>query len=83
MFEGYEREGLIMPYTMKDFRRDFAKEHLKDLTPAERLEGLSPDERLQGLSPDQRLQGLSAREIEEYLKQHRPTGPAHKRKKMK
>jgi len=30
-----------MPYTMEDFRRDYAKEHLKDLTPDERLEGLS------------------------------------------
>jgi hypothetical protein len=25
---------------MEDFRRDYAREHLKDLTPEERLEGL-------------------------------------------
>jgi hypothetical protein len=59
LFEGYKREGLPMPYTMEDFRRDYVKEHLKDLTLDERLAGLSPDQRLQGLSPDQRLQGLS------------------------
>ena len=68
LFEGYEREGLDMPYTMEDFRRDFAKDHLKDLTPKERVEGLSSEqllqllpieERLKGLSPDERLQGLS------------------------
>jgi hypothetical protein len=39
-----------MPYTMADFRRDYVKEHLKDLTPEVRLEGLSPEQRLVGLT---------------------------------
>jgi hypothetical protein len=56
---GYQREGLNMPYTIEDFRRDYVKEHLKDLTPEERLEGLSPEKRLEGLSPEKRLEGLS------------------------
>jgi hypothetical protein len=43
LFEGYKREGLTMPYTMQDFRRDYVKEHLKDLTLEERLEGVSHD----------------------------------------
>jgi len=30
LFEGYEREGLAMPYTIQDFRRDYVKEHLID-----------------------------------------------------
>ena len=47
-----------MSYTMEDFRRDFTREHLKDLTPEERLQGLSPGERLDGLSPEERLEGL-------------------------
>jgi hypothetical protein len=90
LFEGYEREGLIMTYTMEDFRRDYVKEHLKDLTPDERLEGLSPDERLEGLSPDERLeglspderlQGLSPEDIEKYLKRPRHSPRARKRKK--
>jgi hypothetical protein len=33
-----------MPYTIEDFRRDYAKEHLKDLSLEERLEGLSVQE---------------------------------------
>jgi ribosomal protein L29 len=49
-----------MPYTIADFRRDYVKEHLRDLTPEERLEGLAPEER---------LKGLSAEEIERYLKE--------------
>src|SRR5205085_8952059 len=81
LFESLEREGIAMPYTMQDFRHDFAKEHLKDLTPQERLEGLSADERLEGLPPDERLKGLSAEDIEKYLKRLRQHPPAHKRKK--
>jgi hypothetical protein len=42
LFAGYREEGLTMPYTMEDFRRDYVKEHLKKLTPEERLAGLSP-----------------------------------------
>lgn len=41
-----------MPYTMEDFRRDYVKDHLKDLTPEERLKGLSPEQLLASLSPD-------------------------------
>jgi hypothetical protein len=72
LFKGYEREGLTMPYTMEDFRRDYVKEHLKDLTSDERLEGLSHDERLKGLSPD---------DIEKHLKRLRRHPPSRKRKK--
>jgi hypothetical protein len=77
LFEGYEREGLTMPYTMQDFRRDYVKEHLKDLTLKERLEGLSAEELLEGLSPDERLR------LERYLQGLRPQGTAPKRKKKK
>jgi hypothetical protein len=40
LFQGYDREGVVMPYTMQDFQRDYAKEHFKDLTTQERLECL-------------------------------------------
>lgn len=33
-----------MPYTMEDFRRDYVKEHLKDLTVEEILEGMSTED---------------------------------------
>src|SRR2546421_303210 len=41
LFEGYQREGLPMPYTMEDFKRDFVREHLQDVTVEERLAGLT------------------------------------------
>jgi hypothetical protein len=41
LFYGYEREGTLMPYTMQDFRRDFAKERFKELSTQERLEWLA------------------------------------------
>src|SRR5262249_36657429 len=72
LFEGYEREGLTMPYTMQDFRRDYVKEHLEKLTLEERLEGLSLEELLQRFSPDQ---------IEQYLRQRKQGKTEPKRKK--
>jgi len=33
-----------MPYTMEDYRRDTAREHLHLLSPEERLQGLRPEE---------------------------------------
>ena len=56
-----------MPYTMEDFRRDYVKEHLKDLTPQERLEGLSAEELLQVLSPE---------DIEKYLQRRKQDQPS-------
>jgi Mg/Co/Ni transporter MgtE len=66
LFEGLQKEGLAVAYTMEDFRRQFIKEHFADLTPAERREilaSLPPAEReevLQALPPEERLAGLPA-----------------------
>jgi hypothetical protein len=71
LFEEYQREGLAMPYTLEDFRRDYLRGHLKDLSPEERVEGLSLEQRLAGLSEEdllrrvpveKRLEGLSPEE---------------------
>ena len=76
-----------MAYTMADFRRDYVKEHLKDLTPEEirealspeeLLRGLSPEERLRGLSPEERLKGLSPEEIAALLKRFKLDGSSPK-----
>ena len=40
-----------MPYTLRQFRRDFVLEHLDELKPEERLKGLKPDEILSKLDP--------------------------------
>jgi hypothetical protein len=73
----YRGEGLTMPYTMEDFRRDYAREHFKDLTTQERLEAMralpreARHEFLRGLSADERrelLHDLSADERRELLR---------------
>ena len=50
-----------MSYTMKDFQRDYVKNHLGVL---------SPDEVLNSFSPDDRLKGISFEDIQQYLKKH-------------
>ena len=59
----YKAQGVVMPYTVEDFRRDYAREHLHQLTPEERTEGLSPEERTEGLSPEELLRGRSVDEV--------------------
>ncbi|MBI1928732.1 hypothetical protein HYR99_31365 [Candidatus Poribacteria bacterium] len=63
LFKNYQLEGLVMPYTMEDFRRDFVKEHLSVLSADERLAGLSVDEILQRFSIDEILFRMSMNEI--------------------
>jgi hypothetical protein len=58
LFEMYQREGIDMSYTMEDFRREYVKDPLKDLTPEERLQGLSLEDRLKGLTPEERAELL-------------------------
>jgi hypothetical protein len=36
--------GLAMPYTMEDFKREVAREHLHELTAEERLAGLPAEQ---------------------------------------
>ncbi len=77
LLEKYSLEGLTMPYTMEQFRKEYIKAHLGDLDPEEILSRFKPeeilsrfkpDERLKGLKPDERLKGLKPEEIETYLK---------------
>ncbi len=66
LLEGYQEEGIAMPYTMEDFQRDYAKEHFKDLTPAEQQEAikaLTPQQRLKDVTPEQRLKDLTPEEV--------------------
>ena len=67
LLAGYQGEGVTMSYTMEDFRRDFLKEHLGQLTPKERLAGLPPEEIRRHLSVEERLAGLSTEEILKHL----------------
>jgi hypothetical protein len=86
LFERFQTEGLVMPYTMEDFERDYIKEHFAKLTPEEQreaLERLPPERRrevLESLPPQERLAGLSAEQIRQYLDQLSAGGPAQPRK---
>ncbi len=77
LFKFYQIEGLAMPYTVEDYKKDLKERVLAMLTPEELLESLSleellkrlpPEERLKGLPPEERLKGLTREQIEAYLK---------------
>jgi hypothetical protein len=74
LFAEYRVEGLPMPYTMTDFKRDLTRQTLQNMTAEERLAFLEK------LSPEERLAGLSAEQIEAYLKKRTAT-PKKKRKR--
>jgi hypothetical protein len=71
LFERLQGEGFAVAFTMEDFQRQYAKEHFKLLTPAERreaLESLAPEERrqvLQSLPADELLTFLSPEQIQQ------------------
>ena len=71
LLNNYSLEGIVMPYTMEQFRKDYMKAHLPELnpdevlsmfTPEDRLKGLAPKDRLKGLAPKDRLKGLAAKD---------------------
>jgi len=81
--ERLRREGFAVSYTMRDFWRDFIKEHVPELTPEERedvLQAFPPEERLAGLPPEERLAGLSPEQIRQYLDRLTAERPAERRK---
>ena len=67
LLQKYSLEGINMPYTMEQFRKEYIKAHLKELDPEEVLSKFGPAERLKGLEPAERLKGLKMEEIETYL----------------
>ena len=62
LFETYRVEGLEMPYTMEDFKRDYIREHLHVLTAEEILQNFSKEELLQGFSKEELKEYLAKRE---------------------
>jgi len=67
LYQLYQAQEVIMPYTIEDFNRDFTKEHLHLLAPEERVEGLPPESIFEQFPPEERLKGLPPEVIEEYL----------------
>ncbi|WP_020503120.1 hypothetical protein [Lamprocystis purpurea] len=63
IYQRYREVGISMAYTFEDFKREWTREKLAEMTPEERLRGLPPEERLRGLPPEERLRGLSPEEL--------------------
>ena len=63
LYEYYNTEGLIMAYTIEQFQKDVAKEHLHFLTVNERLQGLTANEVLTQFSAGEVLKQFSASEV--------------------
>ncbi len=79
LFASYQLEGIAMPYTVEDFKREVKEELLASMTPEERLQGLPPEARLQGLPPEALLKRLNRKQIEAYLKKLSARKRARKR----
>ena len=47
----YKAEGIHMPYTLQDYRKEVARSVLNSFTPEQRLAGLGAEQRLAGLAP--------------------------------
>ena len=75
-----------MSYTIEDFKHDYIKKHLPQLTPEERrelLQSLPLKERrevLQSLPPEELLAALSAEQIRQHLDQRTAAHPVESRK---
>ena len=72
-----------MSYTMEDFRRDYALEQLKKLSPEqlrEILAALPAETRVAGLSPDALLGALSEEQVRQLADKLTVRGPARPRK---
>jgi hypothetical protein len=83
LFERIQTESFAMPFTMEDFKRQFMKEHLAQLTAEELLQALPPEKQeqlLQTLPSEQRLAGLSPEQIRQYLDRLSAERPAASRK---
>ena len=89
LFANYRVEGLPMPYTIEDYKRERAQglwpSTEKEVPPEEVLKRFSPEERVQGLSLEERLAGLPAMEVEAYLKHlgKKATAPKKKSKRRR
>jgi hypothetical protein len=71
LFENLRAEGFTVSFTMKDFNRQYVKEHFARLPPEEQ------EEVLRSLPPELRLAGLSEEEIQQYWTGCAPVVLAH------
>jgi hypothetical protein len=77
LFLEYRQEGLVMPYTMVDFKRDLKRKFLDEATPEEL------EEMVQRLTPEQLAAALYPEQIEALTKHRRQTPSVSPKKKPK
>lgn len=63
LLKKYQAEGIHMPYTLDDYRKEYVRGGLHLLTPEEVLTRYEPQQRLAGLALEERLAGLDAKDI--------------------
>ena len=68
LLEQYALEGIAMPYTMEQFRKEYIKAHLGELVIDDRLKGVDSKDVLSRFDPETRLKGPNIEQIEAYLK---------------
>jgi hypothetical protein len=79
----YSLEGIAMPYTMEQFRKEYVKAHLPELGADEVLSMFTPDDRLRGLAPKDRLESLAPEEKKNrFLIFTNSHSPQHMRKEI-
>lgn len=79
LFKGLQAEGVAMPFTMEDFKRQFVMEHFPELSDEEQ------EKVLRRLPAEKRLAGLTEDEIRQYLSRlasgHSTAKPKPRKKK--
>jgi hypothetical protein len=84
LLEAYQEEGIVMPYTMENFQRDYAKKYFKDLTDEEQWEAirsLPPKKKREWIQ--NLLAELTRDEVEKMLREGKTGGAAPARKKRR
>jgi len=71
LYNLYQLEGVVMPGTKEDLKKDYTREHLHLLPQEDLLKALTPEAVLKHFSVPELLKGLPVAAIEEYLSQHR------------
>lgn len=69
LYELYQKEGVVMPYTWDNFYQDYTRPLIDSLPIEERLRGIPPQEALKQFSVEERLKGIPP---EEWLKKIPP-----------
>jgi len=62
-------EGIIMPYTVEQFKKDVISDLLSELTIEDVLKNYRPEDVFKNYRPEERLRGLKAKDV---LKNYRP-----------